>query len=307
MNGSAQALAELADAASEQEAFHAPKEWNPRLSETGFHTPSLDESEEPFPWAALPDKSDVRGRLSRHVRRSLDDFQLVKVLGKGCMGKVLLSREKSSSNLYAIKVISKRWVASHGPQEIEHTKAEQRILAELTRTRNPFLIRLHCSFQNHENLFLVLEYVGAGDLATQLAKWHRFCEARSRFYCAEMVEGIRELHRLNIIYRDLKPENVLLSPSGHIKLTDFGLSKQFRISHRMHPEDYYDPLTRPKTKTFCGTAEYLAPEVLMERPYGFEVDWWSLGTFLSEMLTGMVRSGHRKVFLIFTFVDTVLG
>lgn len=143
-------------------------------------------------------------KLSYHYgrkRHSVDDYQLVLVLGKGCMGKVLLAREKSSSRLFAIKAISKHWVASHGPLEIEHAKAEQRILAELHQSRNPFLIRLHSSFQNHENLFLVLDYVGGGDLASQLAKWHRFCENRSRFYCAEMVEGIKELHRLGIIYR----------------------------------------------------------------------------------------------------------
>ena len=147
--------------------------------------------------------TESRGSTGRRhsSRKSVEDYQLVRVLGKGCMGKVLLAQDKTSSRLFAIKAISKHWVASHGPQEIEHTRAEQRILAELSRTNNPFLIKLHCSFQNHENLFLVLDYVGGGDLATQLAKWHRFCLTRSRFYCAEMVQGIRELHRLGVIYR----------------------------------------------------------------------------------------------------------
>jgi serine/threonine protein kinase len=114
---------------------------------------------------------------------------------------VLLAREKSSGRLFALKAISKLWVAAHGKREIEHTKAEQRILANLSSINHPFLMKLHCSFQNTENLFLVIDYVGGGDLATQLAKWHRFCENRSRFYCAEMVAGIRELHRLGIVYR----------------------------------------------------------------------------------------------------------
>jgi serine/threonine protein kinase len=100
-----------------------------------------------------------------------------------------LAREKQTKKLFAIKAISKHWVASHGKREIEHTKAEQRILADLSKRRHPFLIRLHCSFQNADSLFLVLDYVGGGDLATQLAKWNRFCESRSRFYCAQMLEG----------------------------------------------------------------------------------------------------------------------
>lgn len=177
-------------------------------------------------------------------------------------------------------------MASHGQQEIEHTKAEQRILASLSAINHPFLMKLHCSFQNTENLFLVLDYIAGGDLATQLGKWHRFCENRSRFYAAEMVEGVRELHRLGIIYRDLKPENVLLEPSGHIKLTDFGLSKQFKISQKFNEREF-DCNGEPRTRTFCGTAEYLAPEILQEKPYSFEVDWWSLGTFLFEMLSGV--------------------
>lgn len=140
---------------------------------------------------------------SPQPKKSVDDYELVKVIGRGCMGKVLLSREKETGRLFALKAISKHWVASHGPQEIEHTKAEQKILASLSSINHPFLMKLHCSFQNAENLFLVIDYVGGGDLATQLAQWNRFCETRTMFYGAEMVLGIQELHRLGIIYRDV--------------------------------------------------------------------------------------------------------
>ena len=222
--------------------------------------------------------------------RSLENYQLLKVIGKGCMGKVLLGREKSSQKVYAIKSISKKWVLSHGKQEVEHIMAEQKILASLSQIRHPFLIRLHCSFQDHSNLFLILEYVSGGDLATQLELYGRFDLERSRFYCAEMISGILELHRLGIIYRDLKPENVLLSPDGHIKLTDFGLSKQFKLSTKLsHDENECIDASCNcfTTKTFCGTAEYLPPEILLEQPYSFEVDFWSLGTFLYEMIVGI--------------------
>eukprot|EP00158_Paraphelidium_tribonemae_P003799 Partr_v1_DN26378_c0_g1_i2_m43019 putative Ribosomal protein S6 kinase len=224
-------------------------------------------------------------------RRSLDDYLLLKVIGKGCMGKVLIGKEKSSNKIYAVKSISKKWVLSHGKQEVEHIMAEQRILASLSRIQHPFLIRLNCSFQSVDNLFLVMEFVGGGDLATQLDLFSRFDLERSRLYCAEIVSGILELHRLGIIYRDLKPENVLLCADGHIKLTDFGLSKQFKISTRLvHDHDECvggSDCACLRTKTFCGTAEYLAPEILMSQSYSFEVDWWSLGTFLYEMITGI--------------------
>ncbi|CAG8501211.1 6054_t:CDS:2 [Diversispora eburnea] len=210
--------------------------------------------------------------ISQQIKSTIDDYELIKVLGKGCMGKVFLSREKTTNKLYALKAISKEWVVFR--QEIEHTKTERDILAAVATITHPFIIRLRESFQDSNRLFLVLDYYPGGDIATQLAKWHKFDEERCLFYAAEIILGIEELHRLGIVYRDLKPENILIGRDGHIVLTDFGLSKQFKPSWQ-------------KTNTFCGTAEYLAPEIIRAEDYSYPVDWWSLGTLLYEMMTGI--------------------
>ncbi|KAG9069597.1 hypothetical protein KI688_010501 [Linnemannia hyalina] len=220
-------------------------------------------------------------QIQERKKVSIDDFQLIKVLGRGCMGKVMLVREHKSKKLFALKAISKEWVILQ--REIEHTKSERNILANVARISHPFLIKLRHSFQSNAQLFMVLDYYPGGDIATQLAKWHRFEPERCLFYAAEIVLGIEELHRQGIVYRDLKPENILLAFDGHIVLTDFGLSKQFPTFASASSPDF----TEDKTNTFCGTAEYLAPEILMAAEYSYAVDWWSLGTLLYEMLSGI--------------------
>ncbi|KAI8604776.1 kinase-like domain-containing protein, partial [Dissophora ornata] len=219
-------------------------------------------------------------QIQERKKPSIDDFQLIRVLGKGCMGKVILVREHKSKKLFALKAISKEWVILQ--REIEHTKSERNILANVARISHPFLIKLRHSFQSNAQLFMVLDYYPGGDIATQLAKWHSFEPERCLFYAAEIVLGIEELHRQGIVYRDLKPENILLAIDGHIVLTDFGLSKQFPTFSASSPY-----LAEEKTNTFCGTAEYLAPEILRAAEYSYAVDWWSLGTLLFEMLTGI--------------------
>ncbi|KAJ2958488.1 hypothetical protein NQZ79_g5936 [Umbelopsis isabellina] len=209
-------------------------------------------------------------------KMTIQDFQILKVLGKGCMGKVILVREYRTSKLYALKAISKQFVVMH--REVEHAKSEREILARIGQISHPFLIKLHHSFQDVSQLFLVFDYHVGGDMATQLAKWYKLPPSRCRLYTAEILLGIQELHRLGILYRDLKPENILLGADGHIILTDFGLSKQFL------PQT---GISNQRTTTFCGTAEYLAPEILRGDEYSFAVDFWSLGTLLYEMITGI--------------------
>ncbi|KAI9263937.1 kinase-like domain-containing protein [Helicostylum pulchrum] len=186
----------------------------------------------------------------------LDHLEMIKVLGKGCMGK----------ELYALKSIVKEHVIEQ--REITHTLDERNILTKLSELDHPYLAKLHTSFQDEHRLYLLTNYYCGGDLATHMAKLYCFPKECALFYAAEMIDGISELHRLGILYRDLKPENILLTGDGHIILTDFGLSKWLDAN-----DDF-------STQTFCGTAEYLAPEVLLGESYSFGIDHWSFGTIL---------------------------
>ena len=252
----------------------------------------------------------------RSKKVAVDDFEMMRVLGKGCAGKVLLVRHKPTSDLFALKAITKRHVLAH--QELQHTLTEQAVLKRMAAEgKDPFVVKLWWSFHDREHLFLVMDFHPGGDLATQLARWGRLGRDRARFYAAEIVEGVEGLHKNGVIYRDLKPENVLIGSDGHIVLTDFGLSKEFPRRPNaitapptpngtrgeffangvpQSPSSEKDMANgvpsagTETTSTFCGTAEYLAPEVIQGLPYSFEVDWWSFGTMLYEMLTGIVRT-----------------
>ncbi|KZT62721.1 kinase-like protein, partial [Calocera cornea HHB12733] len=226
------------------------------------------------------EKGAKRRGKGRKIR--IEDFEMLRVLGKGCAGKVLLVKHRASASLYALKAITKRHVLAH--QELQHTLTEQAVLKRMAAAgdqANPFVVKLYWSFHDRENLFLVMDFHPGGDLATQLARWGRLGRDRARFYAAEIVEGVEGLHAAGVIYRDLKPENILIGADGHIVLTDFGLSKEF-------PKRAAQPTNSlGSSLTFCGTAEYLAPEVIQGLPYSYEVDWWSFGTMLYEMLTGI--------------------
>lgn len=199
-----------------------------------------------------------------------DDFEMITVIGQGSFGKVVQVRNKKNQQIYAMKMLNKRSIVERG--EVEHTKAEKEILQTV---KHPFLMCLHYSFQTPDKLYLVMDFVNGGEMFYHLQQVHTFDNERAKFYAAEIVLGLEYLHQHGIVYRDLKPENLLLDSEGHIKMTDFGLSKQ----------GLNDPDAR--TKTFCGTPEYLAPEVLQGHEYGKAVDWWSLGTLIFEMLTGL--------------------
>lgn len=206
---------------------------------------------------------------SRNKPLSIDDFDLLKVIGKGSFGKVMQVRKKDTKKIYALKAIRKSYIVSKS--EVTHTLAERTVLA---RIDCPFIVPLKFSFQSQEKLYLVLACINGGELFYHLQREGRFDLSRSRFYAAELLCALDTLHKMDVIYRDLKPENILLDYQGHIALCDFGLCKL-----NMKDED--------KTDTFCGTPEYLAPELLLGQGYSKVVDWWTLGVLLYEMLTGL--------------------
>ncbi|XP_029733609.1 ribosomal protein S6 kinase beta-2 isoform X2 [Aedes albopictus] len=201
------------------------------------------------------------------------DFELKKVLGKGGYGKVFQVRKTTgadSNSYFAMKVLKKASIVRN-QKDTAHTRAERNILEAV---RHPFIVELVYAFQTGGKLYLILEYLSGGELFMHLEREGIFLEDTTCFYLCEIILALEHLHNLGIIYRDLKPENVLLDAQGHVKLTDFGLCKE-------HIQEGI------VTHTFCGTIEYMAPEILTRSGHGKAVDWWSLGALMFDMLTGM--------------------
>uniref|UniRef100_A0AAY4EMC1 Ribosomal protein S6 kinase n=1 Tax=Denticeps clupeoides TaxID=299321 RepID=A0AAY4EMC1_9TELE len=223
--------------------------------------------------------------ISSHVKEGCEkadpsQFELLKVLGQGSYGKVFLVRKIKgidTGQLYAMKVLKK---ATLKVRDRVRSKMERDILAEVN---HPFIVKLHYAFQTEGKLYLILDFLRGGDLFTRLSKEVMFTEEDVKFYLAELALALDHLHSLGIIYRDLKPENILLDEEGHIKITDFGLSKEAIDNDK-------------RAYSFCGTIEYMAPEVVNRRGHTQSADWWSFGVLMFEMLTGSLpfQGKNRK-------------
>lgn len=208
---------------------------------------------------------------------TLDDFELLAVLGRGGFGKVMQVRHNETGNVFAMKILKKSELQRR--RQVERTKTERTILAAI---QHPFIVRLHYAFQNNQKLYMVMDFVQGGDFFTLMRKYRRLPEDWVRIYVCEVAMALQHLHEMEIVYRDLKPENILLCGDGHLKLTDFGLSRFFE-TRPPAAEDMVgeDPITR----SFCGTEQYMSPEMLLQQGHNWRMDWWCLGLLMHEMLS----------------------
>ena len=205
-----------------------------------------------------------------NVKVTYNDFEPIKLLGRGSFGEVLLVRLKANKKVYAMKILNKNLLKIK-KQEL-HTKTERDLMVKINC---PFIVNIKSAFQDTKKLYIVSEFMQGGDMFFHLHDGQIivFNNEKAKFYILELVLALECLHKHNMVYRDLKPENILLDEKGHVKLTDFGLSKILETES-------------DKAFTICGTPQYLAPEVLLKKGYDKAVDWWSLGCVMYEMLTG---------------------
>jgi len=217
----------------------------------------------------VKDGGNVMNMLEDNRKVGPDDFDFLKVIGRGAFGKVMQVRHRRDKKVYAMKILRKKQVIARN--QIDHVKSERMILAAM---QHPFLIKLRYAFQTDSKLYFVLDYYRGGELFFHLKKRKRFHENEVQIILAEVSLALGHLHSLDVIYRDLKAENILLHETGHICLTDFGLSTPL------------DPIN-PEARTFCGTPEYLAPEIVSHKIHGKAVDWWSLGILCYELTVGI--------------------
>lgn len=221
----------------------------------------------------------------------VEDFIQLKLIGRGGFGRVLLVKKKDNGQTYAMKILKKQFIVAQN--QVNHTTTERNVMVKL---EHPFLTKLHYAFQDEKNLYFVMDFINGGELFHHLRREKKFSEERTRFYAAEIISAITYLHERGIVYRDLKPENVLLGRDGHVVVTDFGLAKEGLDGEK-------------RTETRAGTPEYLAPEVIKGEKYTKSVDWWAVGILVYEMITGappFYDGDIQKLFHKITAGDVVI-
>lgn len=242
-----------------QQQIYQPSAPTPKPQPEAVPSPAPGAGKPPLPLATDPGTGQ---------RIGLDHFNFLAVLGKGNFGKVMLAETKKSRRLYAIKVLKKEFIIEN--DEVESIRSEKRVFLVANRERHPFLTNLHACFQTETRVYFVMEYVSGGDLMLHIQRGS-FGTKRAQFYAAEVCLALKYFHENGVIYRDLKLDNILLTLDGHIKIADYGLCK----------EDMWFGST---TGTFCGTPEFMAPEILLDKKYGRAVDWWAFGVLIYQML-----------------------
>ena len=206
-----------------------------------------------------------RSAAFENSRLSMNSFDVIAVIGRGFFGKVMLVQKKGEPEYYALKTVKKeKLVKSH---QIQTILSERNILA---KSKHPFIVNLQFAFQTASKFYIGMEYVPGGDLIGLMQRQERIPDNDCRIYAAELAHAIEHLHSIGVVFRDLKPDNILICQDGHIKLTDFGLAK--------------DISELGTTRTFCGTTEFMAPEIVFNKPYNYMVDWWSFGILVYDLL-----------------------
>lgn len=269
-----------------------------------FDTQNFQENEKSEKLASLTQKETDFLRFKR-TKLTLKDFKTLKVIGKGAFGEVRLVKKLETQKVYALKMLRKQEMFNK--EQLAHVRSERDVLAE---ARSNWLVELFYSFQDSIHLFLLMEFVPGGDLMTMLIKFDIFPDSWTKFYMAECILAIETVHKMGFIHRDIKPDNILIDKNGHIKLSDFGLSTGFQ---KMHDSQYYRTLFASKKTTTdsinltlskkdmlatwkknrralaystVGTPDYIAPEIFLQKGYGKECDYWSLGAIMFECLCG---------------------